>query len=393
MDSNVTLCLNVSYPEINLFECTVVRLLGLILLIVSIFSLSFNIRYIYWSSFHRCERTRHYLLILSMIVSSISVIAAITPSILIQCLTCSRLCIATYCRIEGFISYLNGCAHMFMLMMISIVRCATVFQTDIKRRFFERHPSLAVGSCWLYGLIFALPPLFNWNKYVPEGVGFHCGLDWFDRSSSSQLYFVLAFTFVYFIPLIVLIVVNTYVYCVIRRLLCEILDITRSKVILNVSEKKYQSFWYKSSSSGDCGGSSSSSSSNNNTTVRIEKMDFVVMRQTNSDNSRFIIYRTIDGRRETRLKRLNRLRADQRFALATIFLVVEYLLSWTPYALVALFYLFNVNFIDHQSILMTICAFLAKTSMILNPFIYVFTIKSNQLKSIFSLQECSCSCR
>ena len=384
-NTTVTSCLNVSFSEISSFECSMTRVIGTILIIISIFSMLFNLRYICWSTSHRCERSRHYLLMLSMITSSISVIIAITPSVIVQCLTCSRLCIASYCRIEGFVSYLNGCVHMFMLMMITVIRCATVLQTDIKRRFFEQHSSITVGSCWIYGLIFAVPPLFNWSKYTPEGVGFHCGLDWFDRSFSSQLYFVLTFTFVYFIPLIILIVVNIYVYCLIRRLLHDILDTTKSRVVLNVTEERYQSFWYKSSSSSD-----SRSGNNKSTTVRIEKMDFVVMRQSNSGNSRLFIYRTTDGTQVNRMKRLKRLRADQRFALATIFLVSEYLLSWTPYALVALLYLFNVKFIHHQSILMTICAFIAKISMILNPVIYISTIKSNQLKSMFSFRRCSC---
>lgn len=389
MNMNITLCLNITYPEINSFECTIVRLLGIILIIISIFSIIFNIRYIYWSSIHRCDRSRHYLLIVSMIFSSISVIIAITPSLLIQCLTCSRVCLPSYCRIEGFISYLNGCVHMFMLMMITIIRCVTVLQTDIKKRFFEQHCFITVGSCWLYGLIFAVPPLFNWNKYIPEGMGFHCGLDWFDRSLSSQIYFLLTFTFVYFIPLIILIVVNIYVYCIIRRLLYELLVITRPNMLLNMSEERYQSLQCRFTSTD---GSSSSSTNINNTSIRKEKMDFVVMRHSSSGNSRLIIYRAIDSQRENRLRRLNRLRADQRFAVATIFLVTEYILSWTPYALVALFYLFDAQFIDHQSILMTICAFIAKISMILNPFIYISTIKSNQLKSILSFQRCSCSC-
>ncbi|CAF4599073.1 unnamed protein product [Rotaria sp. Silwood2] len=92
--------------------------------------------------------------------------------------------------------------------------------------------------------------------------------------------------------------------------------------------------------------------------------------------------------------RLNSLKADRRFALATILLVSEYLLSWTPYAIVALFYLFNVKYISQQSVLMTICAFIAKTSMILNPFFYIVTIKTNQFKSMLYCGKCSCSyCR
>jgi hypothetical protein len=268
-----------------------------------------------------------------------------------------------------------------MLMMISLIRYTKVFQTNIRKRFFEQHLLLAVLICWLFGLVFALPPLFNLNKYIPEGIGFHCGLNWFDRSINSQVYFILTFLFVYFIPLIILFIVNIYVYYVIRRLIYGAITITKPNILLNVPEQKNQLTLSTSSSSfGSC------------TTTQSEKFGFILRIHSNSGSSRLFIRRTMDSIQINHLIHLNRLKADRRFALATIFLVSEYLLSWTPYAVVALFYLFNMEFINQQSILMTICAFIAKISMILNPFIYVVTIKTNQLKSILFCQKCLCSC-
>jgi hypothetical protein len=274
-----------------------------------------------------------------------------------------------------------------MLMMISLIRYATVIQKSTRKQFFEQHSLLTVLICWLFGLVFALPPLFNWNKYMPEGIGLHCGLNWFDRSFNSQIYFILTFSFVYFIPLIILFIVNIYVYCVIRRLLSGERTTTKSNMLLNVSDQKHQSTSYTSSSSSSFGGSSS-------TTTHSDKSGFIVPVHLNSGSTQLFIRRKLDSIKMKHLTRLNRLKADRRFALATIFLVSEYLLSWTPYAIVALFYLFNMKFIDQQSVLMTICAFIAKVSMILNPFIYIATIKTNQLKSILYCEKCSCSyCR
>ncbi len=377
MTSNLTLCLDILYPEINQFDCLISRVIGSILIIVSIFSIIFSIRFIYWSSYHRYARSHQHSLILSIIVSSISMIIVITPSVLIQCLSCSRLCSSFYCRLEGFISYLNGCTHMFMLMMISLIRCATVLQTNIRKRFFEQHSFLAVLSCWLFGLVFAVPPLFNWNKYIPEGIGFHCGLDWFDRSLSSQIYFILTFAFVYFIPLIVLFIVNIYVYYVIRRLLYGAITMKKSRLFMNISGQKYQSVLYTSSYGSSI-------------TTNSDKIGFIIPVYSNNRRSRLFLRRSTNNIQINNLIRLHRLKADRRFALATLFLVSEYLLSWTPYAIVALFYLFNLKFINQQSVLMTICAFIAKISMILNPFIYVATIKTNQLKLILSLKKCFC---
>jgi hypothetical protein len=377
----MTLCVGTLFHEINDFECLISRIIGTIIILTSIFSLIFSGRFIYWSSYHRHVRFRHYPLIISMIVSSISVVTVIAPSVFIQCLSCYRICSVYYCRLEGFVSYLNGCVHMFMLMMISIIRYSTVFQTNIKKRYFDRYSFITVIICWLFGLVFALPPLFNWNKYTPEGIGFHCGLDWFDRSISSRIYFILTFAFVYFIPLIVLFVVNVYVYCVIRRLLYGAITMTKSNILTHPSDQKHQSTSL----------TPSSNSSSGNRTTQFGKSGFSIQTHSVNVSSRLVIRGKTGSFNTNQLMQLNRLKADRRFALATIFLVSEYLLSWTPYAIVALFYIFNIQFISQQSVSMTICAFIAKISMILNPFIYIATIKTSQLSSILSCKKCLCS--
>ncbi|CAF2650154.1 unnamed protein product [Rotaria sp. Silwood2] len=380
MTSNLTLCVGTLFRQVNNFECLISRILGSIIIFVSMISITFNIRFIYWSSYHRHVRFRYYFLVLSMVLSSISVIIVIVPSVSIQCLSCHRLCSPFYCQFEGFVSYLNGCVHMFTLMMISIIRYVLVFETNAQNRVIGQNSYWTVIICWLCGLIFALPPLYKWNKYTPEGIGFHCGLDWFDRSLSSRIYFILAFVLIYFIPLVALLIINFYVYCKIRSLLNGTTRIIKIDLGLKVSYEKHQS-------------TSFSSSSKSSSTTKVEKLCF---RQ--GDNSKNVSSRL--AVRETRifqvnyLMRLNRLKADRHFASATIFLVSEYLLSWTPYAIVALFYLFNVKYISQQSVLMTICAFTAKTSMILNPLIYLATIKPNVFKSILwcSSRSC-CYCR
>ncbi|CAF2321454.1 unnamed protein product [Rotaria sp. Silwood2] len=376
MASNVTLCFNSFIYDINNFECLIIRIIGSIIIFIAMISLIFNIRFIYWSLYHRHLRFRHYSLVLSMVLSSTSLIIVIVPSIFIQCLSCHRLCSPFYCQLEGFVSYLNGCVHMFTLMMISIIRYATILETNPQNRFTGQHSYWTVIVCWLFGLIFALPPLFNWNKYTPEGIGFHCGLNWFDRSLSSRIYFILAFVFIYFIPLVALLIINIFAYCKIRSLFYRTTRASKSYISLNVSYQKHQPTSYNSSSNSD-------------STIKHEKLGFIVPANSMNVSSRLAIRQTRTFQMNY-LMQLNRLKADRRFALATIFLVSEYLLSWTPYAIVALFYLFNLKYISQQSVLMTVCAFIAKTAMILNPFIYLAITKTNVFKSMLWCNKYSC---
>lgn len=364
MDINVTLCVGAIFRPIMGLECLISRIGGSIIIFISFLSMLFNIRYLYWLYYHQENLSRKNFFLFSIIFSSFSVIITIVPSVILQCLTCSRLCSMFFCQFEGFISYLNGCVHMFMLMMISILRYEIVLHNNTTHSYFHRYSYITVGICWLFALVFAILPLFNWNKYIPEGLGFHCGLNWFDQSINSRLYLTSAFLFVYIIPFLVLFIVNTYVYHVIHRLFHH-----ASKPFASIS-----------------------------TFLDDKQVSLLTSSQHNvSDNpiqQPLTIIRPIDPIQMRYLMRLNRLRADRRFALATIFLVSEYLLSWTPYACVALLCLLNMRVIIEQPLFITICAFIAKISMIINPFIYLLTIKTNQWRIIVFQKKCPCqNCR
>lgn len=379
MNSNITYCVGQSFRNLSDSECSLARISGLIILCVSLFSILFNVRFIYCSFNNRQIRSHHYALVLSMIFSSILVMAVIVPSIILQNLTCTRLCSRFYCQLEGFVSYLNGCVHMFKLLIVSIIRYGTIIPTNTTAKYLQQHSHVSVIVCWIFALAFALPPLFNWNKYIPEGLGFHCGLNWVDWSISSRLYLILAFSFVYFIPLIVLSMLNIHVYCVIRRLLRQALRINE------------QSFNKLSKEKGLLARQDSLTpvnSSINSMTTKSNK--FVTLKLSKCTISKQIVKFSpiVDPVRIRYSMNLRRLKADRHFALATILLVSEYLLSWTPYAYFALLSLSHARFMTENSYLITISALIAKISMIINPFIYIATIKTKELNIILFWKKC-----
>ena len=383
MTSNVSLCMALPIRPINDLECLVSRVLGSILIAVALLSIPFNVRYLLWSIYHGRHRSRQNLFIFSMIFSSMSVILVVLPSVFLQSFTCRRLCSPFYCQLEGFVSYLNGCVHMFLLMIISIIRYITVLRVNTLKRRFRRHSNLAVLACWLLGLVFAVPALFKWNRFVPEGLGFHCGLNWFDQSISSHIYLFSTMLFVYFIPLGVLSIVNTYVFYVIHQLVRTItIANERSKippVFIGLAIDKHRSPTFLSFSS---------------TTMQSFQLKSMTNPNASPKSIPSSVCQTADPIPLHVVVRLNPLKIEQRFALATIFLVAEYLLSWTPYACMALLYLFQVTLIIEQPLLITICAFIAKVSMMINPFIYILAIRTNQLKMILFCRRCTCAkCR
>ncbi|UJR21480.1 hypothetical protein I4U23_024564 [Adineta vaga] len=322
-------------------ECRFSRIAGTILLIVAINSLIFNI-YSLKLSKKRLQMSSHdRTLIIGMFISSLCVTVISTPSVITQCFLCHQLCSSLICRIEGFNSFFNGCATMHLLVSLSIVRYVTTANSPFSIHFqhqIKRLDLLLVFICFLTGSIWSIPPMFSYiNSYVPEGLGFHCGLNWFNRSLSSRTYFFLLFLCVYFIPITIMICINFSIQRTIHRL-------TRlyPNVLLDITNRPCEHILRRHISKTLC------------------------------DKS---------------LQRLQHLYEDRRFVIATGVSVVIYLIAWTPYSIVALSQLFGRSFSLYKPWIMTICAFLAKISIMINPTIYTILIRAQETIEILHSED------
>ncbi|CAF0934956.1 unnamed protein product [Rotaria sp. Silwood1] len=312
-------------------ECRFSRLAGSLLLIISVLSFIINIRSLSVNNKKNRLPRRDIGLVIGMFASSLCVIVISVPSVVAQCFLCRRLCIPLICRIEGFNSFFNGCFTMYMLVALSIVRYATTANSSMSIQFqrrLEKHSWHLVAICFILGGLWAVPPIFGrMSAYAPEGLGFHCGLDWFDRSLAGRIYFFLLFVGVFFAPIIVVIYVNVYIQRTIYRL-----THLRPAVLLELQQIPSED------------------------TVRRHISDTLYEKET---------------------RRLHRLHEDRRFVLATGISVIIYIIAWTPYSVVALAQVFGDQFSLYNPWLMTTCAVLAKLSMIINPIIYGVILKGH----------------
>jgi hypothetical protein len=326
--SNLTL---VRQTSIN--ECRFSRLAASLVLIISIISFIINIHLL--TTNHRTQRLSHrdMGLVIGMFASSLCVIIISVPSVVAQCFLCRRLCIPLVCQIEGFNSFLNGCAAMYMLVALSIIRYATTANSSISitfQRRLEKHNFYPVVICFLLSIVWAGPPILGrMSAYAPEGLGFHCGLDWFDRSLAGRIYFLFLFIGVFFIPITIVIYVNIYIHRTVYRL-----THLKPSVLLEIYPTEGQ----------------------------------FCMRRHMSQT----LY-------EKENRRLHRLLEDHRFVVATAISVIIYMIAWTPYSIVALAQLFGDQFSLYHPWLMTTCALLAKLSMITNPIIYIIILRGHDM--------------
>lgn len=317
-------------------ECRFARLAALLLLIISLISFTVNVQCLTTNKRTQRLSRRDFGLVMGMFASSLCVIIISVPSVVAQCFLCRRLCIPLICQIEGFNSFFNGCAAMYMLVALSFIRYATTAKSKMSisvQRSLEKHNFFPVIICFLIGGIWASIPISGQtSSYAPEGLGFHCGLNWFDRSLAGRIYFSLLFIGVFLIPIIIVTYVNIYIHRTVYRL-----THLKTSVLLGLSPTR-----------GDC-------------QIRRHISDTLIDKEN---------------------RRLSRLLEDRRFVLATAISVLIYMVAWTPYSIVALAQVFGDRLTLYNPWLMTTCALLAKISMILNPIIYSILLRGRRVRKV-----------
>ena len=325
--------------SISLDECRFSRFAASILLIFALISFLISIDSLRKNQIS--TRDRHF--VLGMFVSSLCIISISVPSVVAQCFLCRRFCSSFICQLEGFNSFFNGCLTMYMLVTLSIVRFHTTANSPLSneaQNLLQTRGGLLLIVCFVLSGLWAVPPLFGRiNVYVPEGLGFHCGLNWFDRSRTGRIYFFLLFIFVYFLPLMIIIYVNLFIQRTTHRL---------THLYSQVSLEEFNLF------------------------------DDNLLRRHVSES-----------RHENERRRLFYLQQDRRFVIATGFSIFIYLFAWTPYNVLALAQVFGNSLSPRNRWLMTTAALLAKLSMITNPIIYSILLKPREvsLETIIFVKE------
>ncbi|CAF2977777.1 unnamed protein product, partial [Rotaria sp. Silwood2] len=325
----------------TLHECRFSKSAGVFLLIIAMISFVVNIHSLITTRNNHQLLSRDRNLIIGMFISSLCVIIISVPSVVLQCFLCHRLCSTLICHIEGFNSFFNGCTTMYMLVALSIVRYITTANSTLSINFqhkLEEHALILVVISFILGAVWTVPPIFgHMSAYVPEGLGFHCGINWFDSTLPSRIYFLLLFIGVYFIPLIIIIYVNIYIKQTVYRL------------------------------------------------THLHPTILIELENINHENPvRKHISNTL---RDKEIQRLHRLYEDRRFVIATGRSIIIYLIAWTPYSAVALAQVFGDNYSLYHPWLMTTCALLAKLSMIVNPIIYTVILKYQEVPVVTSNEE------
>ncbi|XP_063074194.1 melanopsin-A-like [Engraulis encrasicolus] len=110
------------------------------------------------------------------------------------------------CELYAFCGALFGICSMITLMVIAVDRYFVITRPLASIGKMSRKRALGfMAVSWFYSMIWSLPPFFGWSAYVPEGLMTSCSWDYTTFTPSVRAYTMLLFTFVFFIPLFVII--------------------------------------------------------------------------------------------------------------------------------------------------------------------------------------------
>ncbi|XP_075268391.1 blue-sensitive opsin-like, partial [Opisthocomus hoazin] len=113
----------------------------------------------------------------------------------------------TACKVEGFAATLGGMVSLWSLAVVAFERFLVICKPLGNFSFRSSHAALGCAVTWLLGLVAAVPPLFGWSRYIPEGLQCSCGPDWYTARNRwrNESYVLFLFCFCFGVPLAVIV--------------------------------------------------------------------------------------------------------------------------------------------------------------------------------------------
>nr|XP_046188750.1 melanopsin-A-like [Oncorhynchus gorbuscha] len=191
--------------------------IGVVILAIGITGMVGNFLVIYAFSRSRSLRTPANMFIINLAITD-----------LLMCLTQAPIFFTTSmhkrwifgekgCELYAFCGALFGICSMITLMVIAVDRYFVITRPLASIGVLsKKRAQLILLAAWVYSLGWSLPPFFGWSAYVPEGLLTSCSWDYVTFTPSVRAYTMLLFTFVFFIPLIVIMYCYFFIFRAIR---------------------------------------------------------------------------------------------------------------------------------------------------------------------------------
>nr|XP_046233985.1 melanopsin-A-like [Scatophagus argus] len=188
--------------------------IGVVILVVGITGMLGNFLVIYAFCRSRSLRTPSNIFIINLAITDFLMCFTQTPTFFTNSMHKRWIFGKKGCELYAFCGALFGICSMMTLMVIAVDRYMVITRPLASLGVMSRRKALCiVAAAWVYSMGWSLPPFFGWSAYVPEGLMTSCSWDYMTFTPSVRSYTMLLFTFVFFIPLFIII----FSYCCIFR--------------------------------------------------------------------------------------------------------------------------------------------------------------------------------
>ncbi|XP_051935346.1 melanopsin-A-like [Hippocampus zosterae] len=286
--------------------------IGSTILAIGITGIIGNFLVIYAFSRSRSLRTPPNMFIINLAVTDLLMCVTQAPVFFTSSMHKRWIFGEKACELYAFCGALFGICSMMTLTVITVDRYFVITRPLTSMGVLSRKRALAIlAAAWAYSLGWSLPPFFGWSAYVPEGLLTSCTWDYMTFTPSVRAYTMLLFTFVFFLPLLVIVYCYVFIFRAIRN---------TNKAV------------------GKMGGSG--------------------------------VHAHVTSRDST--KSFQRLQNEWKTAKIALIVILLYVVSWSPYSTVALTAF--AGYADMLTPYMnSVPAVIAKASAIHNPIIYAIT--------------------
>ncbi|NP_001301044.1 lateral eye opsin-like [Limulus polyphemus] len=193
-------------------------LLGLIYIVLGIASLTGQSVVLYLFAKTKPLRTPANMLIVNLAFSDFMMMITQFPVFIINCLGGGAWQLGPLlCEITGFAGGLFGYGSIVTLAVISIDRYNVIVRGFSASPLTHARSAVFILVIWAWTLGWALPPFFGWGRYVPEGILNSCSFDYLTRDWATVSYIMGCWICEYALPLMVII----YCYIFIVKAVCD----------------------------------------------------------------------------------------------------------------------------------------------------------------------------
>ncbi|XP_064177073.1 melanopsin-A-like [Anguilla rostrata] len=192
-------------------------IIGSVILAVGITGMVGNFLVMYAFCRSRSLRTPANMFIINLAVTDFLMCITQTPIFFITSMHKRWIFSEKGCELYAFCGALFGICSMITLTVIALDRYFVITRPLASIGVMSRRRAMLIlAASWVYSMGWSLPPFFGWSAYVPEGLLTSCSWDYMTFSPSVRAYTMLLFTFVFFIPLFIIIYCYVFIFRAIR---------------------------------------------------------------------------------------------------------------------------------------------------------------------------------